>query len=493
MITSSTITRLLPLSAQYGARLTAQGKALYLLSENASSEIASVLGPTLVMAQAVSKAMQTVFAWVLDDATFATFPLSLQARIAEQAATWHECRAALGTIAFVRRLPNLGVLQHNNGITLEEILVTPATAGIAFTDFWGVSLGGQASLERLVRCDLTLTHTLDFDPLTEATTILAEVSPRIPDVPSTLKALRDARTTPFSDLIVNEGLAISVQGGDTLSLLAGRHMNDPEQWQVLAELNGLRSPYLSESILDQLGAVVAQKVLQSATVVGQYVAHLTDVSGLYRDQQIRFVSGVQDQILTIESLTLATNIVHFAEAFTVAFPSASVATVYNPTYDIRGRVLKPGDLLILPGKEGVGGRSLARLRGNNDPARMYGTDLTLNQGDFTEVDGDLGLVSGVANLSQALRHRFLVERGQLSFHPLYGTGLYDYLGWKNSPFFSFLAEIEAQQTVLRDPRIAGIADFLAEVEGDTIFIEMMARTQEQEQFPVPRFTLDVRA
>lgn len=493
MITSSQIEHWLPRVARYGERLARQGEAIFTLSENASAEVVSILGPAVVLGLAVAKAHQTIFAWILDDSSLETFPLTLQARIAQQADAWHVLRAALGRIAFTRRLPNLRAIEGQTGISLEEILATATGAGVSFADFWSVSLYGQASLERLIRSDFTLTRAVDFDPLAEEAVVLSDVVPRIPDVPTMLTAIRDARTVPYADLVVAEGLAVAVQGGDTLATVAGRHLGDSNQWRALAELNGLRSPYISESAVDQLGAVVSQKTLTTATLIGTSFAVLANINGLYRDQRIRFVSGANDETMTVISLVPATSTVQFAESFTLAFNTASVVTVYNPTYDVRGRVLRPGDILVLPGSTGLRSRTVVQRNSVGNPALVYGTDIILQHGDLVATNGDLALVSGTDNLVQALRHRFQVERGQLSFHPNYGSGLKQHLAWKAKPFFTFLTEIEAQQTAIRDPRIAAIEHFESTVEGDLMSMTMMVRTHAHEQFPVPRFFLDVRA
>lgn len=488
MISQSYLKKLLPSLAQYGKRIADQGVVIQTISEQATADVSSVLGPALVVGQAVAKAHQTFFAWVMGDSAFPGFPLDFQATVAKHASVWHDLRAGLGAIAFTRRYPNLSITQRNNAVTLEDVFTASASAGVSLSDFWGVSLDGQASLERLIRVDLALSRTLAIDPITEESLVLSGVSPRVPDASSMLKKIDNQRTVRFSDALINDSTTAVVQQGDTLQSIAKQFLGDSEQWRTIAEVNNLRTPYISANIVDQLGAVVGQKTLSAAVAFGSAFATLTDTAGLYRDQQIRFVSGLHEQLVTVHIVNGLT--VEFTETFTFAFPSDTVLTVYNPTYDAGGRVLQPGDLLLIPISSTRG--TLVERQSTANPLRLYGTDIALSFGQLTVTEGDLSTVAGVSNVTQAIRHRFQVERGQLTFHPLYGTGLKTYLAWKTKPFFAFLAQMEAQQTVLRDPRVSSVESFHAELQADTMTIDMSVRTTEQEQFPLPRFTLDVR-
>ena len=60
-----------------------------------------------------------------------------------------------------------------------------------------------------------------------------------------------------------------------------------------------------------------------------------------------------------------------------------------------------------------------------------GQDVRLDQGRLATVDGDLGLVSGGSNFSQALRHRVTTRYASFLRHATYGCEIHTILGLGN--------------------------------------------------------------
>src|SRR5262249_4462138 len=161
----------------------------------------------------------------------------------------------------------------------------------------------------------------------------------------------------------------------------------------IATFNTLRNPYISDNPADQLGNVQGTRVLQVATSIGLSTATLVNVQDLFRDQRILFDSDLSRQTLTVVSVNRDTQVVTFAETFQFAFPTSSVLTVYNPSYDLLGRVLRTGDIVFVLSDDLAGsqGTLLERI-GSPDQRRLYGQDLHVLQGALTIAEGDLGLV-----------------------------------------------------------------------------------------------------
>lgn len=80
-----------------------------------------------------------------------------------------------------------------------------------------------------------------------------------------------------------------------------------------------------------------------------------------------------------------------------------------------------------------------------------GTDLNSNW-DFK--DGDLQVISGKDNLTQAIRNRLNTEKGTLdSFYNVYGSIVYSFAGeLTNQTMLDFL-KIEIDATLKQDPRL----------------------------------------
>ena len=158
-----------------------------------------------------------------------------------------------------------------------------------------------------------------------------------------------------------------------------------------------------------------------------------------------------------------------------------------------GRVLRTGDLIMIPVSTARAGHALDRSIRTLSAAGLYGDDVALTtQGRFQILEGDLQMISGLRNLVQALRHRYATPKGSLVQHPQYGCGLDNYLGLMREPWFDMLVSIEARLTALRDPRIAQVTAMTASATGDTMDVEFSAITTDDEQFPSTRVTVPLR-
>lgn len=110
-----------------------------------------------------------------------------------------------------------------------------------------------------------------------------------------------------------------------------------------------------------------------------------------------------------------------------------------------------------------------------DPDLVFERDARLTDGgDLATNGGDLEVVSGRDNLRQALSGRINTERGELMFHPEYGSLLRRVVGAVGGPTASLLAASYAKTAVAADPRIQRITKATASVVGDVIRVEVEA-------------------
>lgn len=151
-------------------------------------------------------------------------------------------------------------------------------------------------------------------------------------------------------------------------------------------------------------------------------------------------------------------------------------------------VLRPGDRILFPrqGQEGSGGNTVGtqnptndQYQGPDDPVvRAYGrdlmlksalvggtelTDLVLNQG------GDIASVQGVTNVEQAIKLKFITERGELAAHPKYGAKYAT--GRKATPSSFNELRINTLNTLISDNRIENVKDLRFIAVGDKLAVK----------------------
>lgn len=109
-----------------------------------------------------------------------------------------------------------------------------------------------------------------------------------------------------------------------------------------------------------------------------------------------------------------------------------------------------------------------------DGDAVFLADLQLQGGRLAADGGDFAVVSGLPNLKQALGNALDTERGELSFHPQYGSLLRRIIGTVNGPTAALLAGRYAKATILADDRIARVTDATATVVGDRVSVDVTA-------------------
>lgn len=109
-----------------------------------------------------------------------------------------------------------------------------------------------------------------------------------------------------------------------------------------------------------------------------------------------------------------------------------------------------------------------------------GQDVRMDRGRLTTRNGDLDLILGGANFSQALRHRVTVPYGSFMPHPTYGCEIYAILGVGNQPTVMLMGSGFVRRALLRDPRSANIS-VGARANGDTLAIDVQAQAVGEER------------
>jgi phage baseplate assembly protein W len=115
-----------------------------------------------------------------------------------------------------------------------------------------------------------------------------------------------------------------------------------------------------------------------------------------------------------------------------------------------------------------------QVSATTDPERVFGVDLRLTDGQLIAENGDLAVVAGVANLSQALKNRIETELGELLFHPNYGCAVSRVKGEGGDPTAATLGAKYVEGAILDDPRIDSVESVKATIIGDSCQIVAIA-------------------
>ncbi len=140
------------------------------------------------------------------------------------------------------------------------------------------------------------------------------------------------------------------------------------------------------------------------------------------------------------------------------------------TLQVTHGVVLYGSLIRLPASAPV-------ISSTNDPDKVFERDVRLTAGRLGVTEGgDIDVVSGVANLKQALQHRVDTDRGELIYHAQeYGSLVRRLVGAVNGPTAGLLAAEYAKAAVLTDPRISAVTSASAEMSGDVITVSVEAQ------------------
>lgn len=142
--------------------------------------------------------------------------------------------------------------------------------------------------------------------------------------------------------------------------------------------------------------------------------------------------------------------------------------IVEDSADAADGVLAYGDLVKVPAPAPLVSTSI-------DPDRVFERDVLLDRGAIAVENGDFAVADGRANLRQALMNRVLTDRGELGFHPGYGSLLRRLIGAISGPTAMLLAAEYAKAAVRADPRISRVTRADATAEGDAIKVSVEAQ------------------
>ena len=105
------------------------------------------------------------------------------------------------------------------------------------------------------------------------------------------------------------------------------------------------------------------------------------------------------------------------------------------------------------------------------PTSNFGIDVALPKGRLSENDGgDLHVISGSANLIQALSNRVKTQRSEMVYHPKYGCNVSVALGMRAIPMVNLMAAAWTYEALLEEPRVSVVQSVEATAQGDSLLV-----------------------
>lgn len=133
-----------------------------------------------------------------------------------------------------------------------------------------------------------------------------------------------------------------------------------------------------------------------------------------------------------------------------------------------------GPGVILTGAQILVPAPVPVIQATTDPTLVFEVDVALDQNGLLQADasGDFAIVSGAANLQQALANRVTTDAGELIYHGEYGTLIRQLLGAMNGPNAGLLAAAYDTAAVLLDPRVLSVRSSVVNIAGDDIDVSL---------------------
>jgi hypothetical protein len=136
-----------------------------------------------------------------------------------------------------------------------------------------------------------------------------------------------------------------------------------------------------------------------------------------------------------------------------------------------GTVAAPGSSILLPMPHGAGSSVSVPAPSQAD---LFGIDLDLFRGSVRFEGGDLRLLTGVANVEQAVHLRTRAGHGELPLHPEYGSRLSAWIGHTGTPEVLQMALLDYMRAVGQDSRVARVIRTSGRIEGDQMRLSVDA-------------------
>lgn len=473
-------------------------------------DLTPLASAVLLLSQSYAKCQQLACSIIVQDNLFATLPLTSQQQILTAYKGWNELITFLSAVAFQE---NLIVLESITSASsnarlfgahvlnpatinskLESILSVSTLAGVTPMTFYSFTTKAREELVQIISIDWALSN----DPTVYGFSTTGDILNLISDVLNNVvpKAVNvNALTTQLTKAALS-GLTITqpfqirpviIPPKATIESLALQYTGSAVTWPQIALLNSLIFPYITDDPVEQLGTpFTTTPLLQTTLNSGGSSLIVGNIQGIEQGYKILITEGTTEQILTVQSIspipidsidTLIdtwdlfdnSGLITVNEVINDTYTSQfATVNLYKSNVD-QGNILSFGSIILIPVSKNIQNTSV--LTSNIDDPQFLGIDVGTDAiGNLLVSNGDLELVSGTQNITQALYHRLQTPSNSLVLHPNYGNLLNTFIGRANIPTHAFFMEANLTQSLLSDPRIDTVQGTNANIDGDKINI-----------------------
>ena len=288
-----------------------------------------------------------------------------------------------------------------------------------------------------------------------------------------------------------------IKDNDTVQSISKLFYNDASQWRNIVFFNNLDYPFITNNqnfIKEVFASGTVTFSIKSLAIGDIIIPKDTRVGVSGTDKYYRTQST---KIILVGSTFVSTNAVcEFAgywgntSANSIDFIDLNILNILvtNENSFVNGarfNVKKTGEILLIPINE----NEIVYLIADNYLETLGKEDLFFDRDFDIDNYGDLSSLIGLQNIAQRISHRLEIEKGELVYHPDYGTNLYQILGRKE-PFIKKRTEIEIKDTILQDEAVSDAIIKNIYKERDKIIIECSLKLINQDRLESFRFSIE---
>lgn len=273
-------------------------------------------------------------------------------------------------------------------------------------------------------------------------------------------------------------LRVPVPYGLTIEEISSRYLGDSDRWVEIVTLNALKSPYIDED-----GFVLP--LLSNAS--GRQF-NIASSNNLYLGQKVTLQSNTQipttRRIINIERVSDSNYLVSLdglddLDIYTT-LDNARMRAYLPGTTNSQNQIFIPSDLT--PSND-INTRAIPSLSQDSLVGLSKIDWLLQDNGDVAfDIYGDAKLASGLNNLVQALKLKFLVPTGKLLKHPDFGAGIKAGISSADVDATEIYKQIK--DTVLADTRFSSIQSLEVILNGPTLTINLSVGYNKNEVLPL---------
>jgi hypothetical protein len=273
-------------------------------------------------------------------------------------------------------------------------------------------------------------------------------------------------------------LKVPVPYGLSIEEIALRYLGDADRWVEIVTLNALKSPYIDEN-----GFTIS--LLSNAN--GRQF-NIPSATNLYLGQKVTLLSNTQipttRRIINIEKISDSNYLISLdgldnLDSYTT-LDNARLKAYLPGTTNSQNQIFIPSDLQP---SNNINTKAIPSLSQDSLVGLSRIDWLLQDDGDIAlDVYGDVKLASGLNNLVQALKLKFLTPTGKLLKHPDFGAGIK--AGNSSADLDATEIYKQIKDAILADKRFSSIEKMEVILDGSILTINLSVGYNKNEVLPL---------